>query len=124
MLSANVYARFFFSYDIGDWGVGTGRWAFFFLFDFLVPPWGLVRIWDAGFVGFSLLVCKQSWDSTGGSRRDFVVGCPLLLLCPLVGLNLTGGLCLILLFGLNLIVLDGHARPHSRFSVLLAACGG
>ena len=22
------------------------------------------------------VTCKRSWDSTGGSRRDFMVGCP------------------------------------------------
>ena len=54
--------------------------------------------------------CKRDWDSLGGRRRDFMVGCPFvwLLFIP-AGFRLIGGLLLILLLGLFLTFVGGVA---------------
>ena len=62
------------------------------------------------------VTCKRTWQSTGGHRRDFMVGCSLL-----VGWSLTGGLRLIFLLGPILTVSFELARLLSLFNVLL--CG-
>ena len=41
-------------------------------------PWvDLDAAWSAAQGRQPLVKCKRSWDSSGGSRRDFLVGCPL-----------------------------------------------
>ena len=43
--------------------------------------------------------CKHSFASTGGSRRDFIIGCPVLLLLAGVRFLGIGGSFLTMLFG-------------------------
>ena len=45
-------------------GISAGLWVD------LEAAWALASGRQPG------VTCKRSWDSTGGSRRDFMVGCP------------------------------------------------
>ena len=62
------------------------------------------------------VTCKRAWDSVGGHRRDFMVGCPLTL-CFLVRFWMIGGLLPILLFAPYLIVVGGLVLLHRLSSV-------
>ena len=56
------------------------------------------------------VTCKRAWDTSGGHRRDFLVGCPLVAAAVA---SWTGGSYLILLLGLILSVLGGHVKSFS-----------
>ena len=63
--------------------------------------------------------CKRDWTSSGGHRRDFMVGCPLAVAAVFpVRFRLTGGLLLILRLGLSLTVAGGLVRLLSLCSAL------
>ena len=71
--------------------------------------------------------CMREWVSGGGTRRDFMIGCPLAAaaVCYLARFKLTGGSPLILLLGLFLIMTAGLVVSLSRFDFLacfLVAC--
>ena len=59
----------------------------------------------------------REWGSGGGTRRDFMIGCPL---AAAVVFRLTGGFPLILLFGLFSIMTSGLVESLSRFGFLLS----
>ena len=61
------------------------------------------------------VTCKRTWESAGGHRRDFMVGCPLYLL---VRFWMIGGLLPILLFAPCLIVVGGLVLLLRLSSVL------
>ena len=46
-------------------GISAGLWV------------DLDAAWSAAQGRQPAVTCKRSWDSSGGSRRDFLVGCPL-----------------------------------------------
>ena len=76
-------------------GISAGRWVDF------QEAWALAA-------GLQLApTCKRDWNSTGGHRRNSMVGCPLLLLFFPVRFRLIGGLLLILRFGLFLTAAGG-----------------
>ena len=45
-------------------GISAGLWV------------DLEAAWSAARGQQPAVTCKRSWESTGGSRRDFLVGCP------------------------------------------------
>ena len=55
------------------------------------------------------VTCKRSWDSTGGSRRDFLMGAAVVLLLQFqsVWFRRIGGFFLTLLFVLTLSIHGG-----------------
>ena len=88
-------------------GISAGLWV------------DLDAAWSAAQGRHPAITCKRSWDSTGGSRRDFLVGCPLATAASFLVLYLlVGGCSLILPFLPCLIVVVGPAGLLRLFVIL------